>query len=90
VHDTGLSLAEVIKEIRQQSSQNPQQIRTATLYYKPGNSQVDFKPDYFLHETEQWLVFPHELDGLSQQELIEQKPGIAAIKDWLVDHQQQC
>lgn len=89
VHDTGLSLAEVIKEIGLQSSQSPREIRTATLYYKPGNSQVDFKPDYFLHETDRWLVFPHELYGLSQQELIEHKPGIAAIKDWLVDHQQQ-
>ena len=88
VHDTGLSLAEVIKEIHKQSSAVPQEIRVATLYYKPNNSKVDFVPDYFLHKTDQWLVFPHELDGLSQQELLVHKPGIDAIKNWLVSKQQ--
>lgn len=90
VHDTGLSLAEVIRQIRQQSAQQPQDIRCATLYYKPRHSRVDFKPDYYLHETGQWLVFPHELAGLSQQELIEQKPGIASVRDWLLSHHQKA
>ncbi len=88
VHDTGLSLAEVIKQIHQQSEHQPQEIRSATLYYKPTNSQVSFKPDYYLHETDKWLVFPHELAGLTPQELIEHKPGIASVKDWLLSHHQ--
>jgi hypothetical protein len=27
------------------------------------------KPDYFVHETERWLVFPHELSGLAPEEI---------------------
>jgi uncharacterized protein len=26
-------------------------------------------PDYFLHETAEWLVFPHELDALTPDEM---------------------
>ena len=35
-------------------------------------------PDYYLHETDQWLVFPHELSGLSAEEIARAKPEIAA------------
>jgi hypothetical protein len=31
-----------------------------------------------LHETDEWLVFPHELDGLTIDEIKENKP---AVKD---------
>ena len=85
VHDSGLSMQEVIKQINSKCERNtPHQIRTAVLYYKPSHNQVDFKPDYYLHESEQWLVFPHELDGLNKQELSEKKPGIENIKEWLL------
>lgn len=30
-------------------------------------------PDYFVHKTEDWLIFPHELDGLSDDEIIKNK-----------------
>jgi len=85
VFDSGLSLQEVIRQIKERCGKNtPQQIRTATLYYKPNNNEVGFEPDYYLHESDQWLVFPHELDGLTDEELHEHKPGIAAIKQWLL------
>ena len=52
------------------------ELRTATLYYKPGCSEVDMRPDFFLKTVapETWLVFPHELDGLSHEELAQKKP----------------
>jgi len=85
VFDSGLSLQEVIRQIKARCGENaPQQICTATLYYKPGNNEVDFEPDYYLYESDKWLVFPHELDGLTADELCEHKPGIAAIKQWLL------
>ena len=31
------------------------------------------EPDYYLHETDKWLVFPHELKGLSMDEILENK-----------------
>ena len=29
---------------------------------------------FYVHETEKWLVFPHELHGLSKQEIENSKP----------------
>ncbi len=33
-------------------------IKTAVLYYKPKISVIN--PDYYVHETEDWIVFPWE------------------------------
>ena len=34
------------------------------------------EPDYYIHETDHWLVFPHELHGLTRDEIIRNKLGI--------------
>ena len=34
------------------------------------------QPDYFIHETEKWLVLPHELEGLSLEEIKQNKPEL--------------
>ena len=48
-------------------------------------SQTGNRPDYFIHETDQWLVFPHELEGLTLEEIKANKPEmknlISNIKD---------
>jgi hypothetical protein len=36
-------------------------------------------PDFFLRETAEWLVFPHELDALTPEELEKHRPEIADI-----------
>lgn len=91
VHDTGLSIQEVIHQINRKCRKNaPREIRIATIYYKPDNSKVDFVPDYYVHETDKWLVFPHELDGLSRDEIINDKPEIDHVKETLlryINHQ---
>ena len=73
VFDTGLSAMAVIAELEKLCGKNCPQIRLATPYFKPSNNQTNKKPDYYLHETEQWLVFPHELVGLSKEEIIYNK-----------------
>ena len=40
-------------------------------------------PDYFVHETADWLVLPYELSGLSLQELRENRPELDDIVDRL-------
>ena len=40
---------------------------------------TDLKPDFFVHETEQWLIFPHEVDGLTIDEIRQHKPEAAII-----------
>lgn len=83
VYDTGLSLQQIINEILVECGENPPEIRLATPYFKPDNNRTDRVPDYYLHETNKWLVFPHELTGMSARELLAHKPGIDALREKL-------
>jgi len=55
------------------------EIRVATAYFNPRSNRTDRVPDYFIHKTDKWLVFPHELNGLSREEILQRKPGIESI-----------
>ena len=75
VFDSGRSVQAIIDAIKTLSRRNtPETIKTATVYYKPSMAKVDIVPDFYIHETDQWLVFPHEIDGLTEEELAESKP----------------
>ena len=88
VHDTGLSVRQVIAEIKNYCGDNTPHIRVATAYYKPNNNQVGTEPDYFVHQTDEWLVFPHELVGLSMEEILKNKPGMDVLRSRLAQHNQ--
>jgi len=74
VFDTGLSLDSVMRELNTFYKNSPPECRIATPYFKPTNNQTDRVPDFYLYETDKWLVFPHELMGLTDREIIEHKP----------------
>ena len=75
VFDSGHSLEAVIDELERRCRRNlPQKIRIATVYYKPERRQTELAPDYYVHETSQWLVFPHEIQGLTPEEILAHKP----------------
>jgi uncharacterized protein len=70
VFDSGRSIEALIKELRHTCRRNtPNVIRIATVYYKPARNVTDLKPDYYLEETDDWLVFPHEIIGCSAAEI---------------------
>lgn len=74
VFDSGRSLEAVLDELARRCRRNlPEQIRIATVYYKPSRNRSRLQPDYFVHETERWLVFPHELSGLTPEEIARHK-----------------
>lgn len=75
VFDTGLSVAQLLAELRGIYAAAAPDIRVAVPYYKPLNNQTRTTPDYYLHEASAWLVFPHELQGLEAAEL-RSKPGL--------------
>ena len=84
VYDTGLSIEAVVENLRKRARRNtPREIRIATAYYKPGSNRTNRVPDYYIHETDKWLVFPHELNGLTREELLGSKPGVESIIDKL-------
>ena len=56
----------------------------AVPYYKPSRRRSQRIPDYYLHETEQWLKYPHSLEGLAREEVASNRPELyAIIKDQL-------
>ena len=80
VFDSGRSVAAVLKELKEKSRRNlPDTIRVACPWYKPNKNQTTLVPDYFVHETDQWLVFPHEINGLTEEEIRFGKPDMADI-----------
>ena len=80
VFDTGRSIAAVIERLKVLLRRNfPTDVRVAVPYYKPSRNQTNRVPDYFLHETEQWLKFPHSLEGLTEQEVEKHRPELYAI-----------
>ena len=81
VHDTGLSIQQIINDIKTACKKNTPDIKVATPYFKPTKNKTDSKPDFYLHETDQWLVFPHELDGLSIDEIKKNKPALKDLID---------
>jgi len=82
VFDSGRSVDALIKAIRKQSRLNtPTEIRVACPWYKPLKNIVKFEPDYYLHESAEWLVFPHELSGLESAEIAEGKKDLVNILD---------
>jgi len=86
VFDSGRSIDALIKQLRLLTRLNmPRDIRIACPWYKPQNSKVSIKPDYYIHESDQWLVFPHELSGLTPDEIIAGKKDLSSIIDLLVE-----
>ena len=80
VFDTGKSIEAVIAHLRSKARLNtPEDIRIAVPYYKPTRNLTDRAPDYYLHETEQWLKFPHSLEGLTIDEMREHRPDLLEI-----------
>lgn len=76
VFDTGRTMKEVLDAIRTKARKNTPEIRIATVYYKPTRNQTDLIPDYYVCENENWLVFPHELAGLTRDEITTKNPNI--------------
>lgn len=68
VWDSGHTIVAVLNKL---ISTLPAQvdIRVACLYYKPARNHTYLEPAYYTHLATEWLVFPHELEGLTQEEI---------------------
>ena len=86
VFDTGLSVNAILKKLREKLRKNlPHDVRVATAYFKPGKNRTDYEPDFYAHKTDEWLVFPHEMDGLTRAEIAAHKPYLLPVMDSLAD-----
>jgi len=86
VYSTGSSVNAVIKQLAKKTRRNlPEDIRIATVWYRPTEKTLR-TPEYFVHETNEWLVLPYELSGFSIDELRENRPEMSALIDRLAPH----
>ncbi len=54
-------------------------LKIATVFYKEEKNTTDIVPDYYVHVTNDWIVFPHELMELSMDEVKEKDPFIHGL-----------
>ena len=82
VFSTGLSVQAVLQRLQSHLKRNmPQEVKVATPWYRPGFNKTDMTPDYYLHSTEDWLVFPYEMSGLSMDEIRQHKAFLVPLMD---------
>jgi len=78
VFDSGRSIQAILERLRKKTRRNmPDMIKIACPWYKPNRNITEIEPDFYVRETDSWLVFPHELNGLSLLEIEEHKPHLA-------------
>ena len=78
VFDSGRSIQAIFDRLQKKTRRNmPKTMKIACPWYKPARNITDFKPDYYVHETDKWLVFPHELKDLTLEEIAAGKPELA-------------
>lgn len=74
VFDSGSSIQAIIEKLRVKCRRNmPEEVKIATVYFKPERNKTDLIPDFYIHETDAWLVFPHEFNGLTPEEIKKHK-----------------
>ena len=65
IFDSGCTMKKVIELLGPAVAE----IRIATLYYKPKANTTEIPPDYYVRESDRWIVFPHELMDLTPSEI---------------------
>ena len=76
VFDTGKTAAAVKSRIDAAGVE----MRMACVYWKPNKNITNLKPDYFVKDVGlDWIVFPHEIEGLNKEEIVAKDPFLANL-----------
>ena len=76
VFDTGKTAAAVKARMDAVGAE----MRMACVYWKPQKNITDMKPDYFVKDVGlDWIVFPHEIEGLTKEEIAIKDPVLALL-----------
>ena len=82
VYSTGRNVNALINRLAAKTKRNmPHDVRIAVPFYRSSQNQTNRVPDFYLHDTDKWLVLPYELTGLSEQEIRENKAWMMPILD---------
>ena len=76
VFDTGKTALAIKERVEATGAE----FRIACVYWKPEKNITNIKPDYFVKDVgNEWIVFPHEIEGLSTLEENEKDPKLAKL-----------
>ena len=76
VFDTGKTAAAVKARLDAVGAE----MRMACVYWKPEKNITSLKPDYFVKDVGlDWIVFPHEIEGLTKEEIAVKDPVLADL-----------
>jgi len=74
VFDTGKTAAALTEKVASRGAE----ARFACVYFKPAKNRTALRPDWFVHEADtSWIVFPHEIEGLTPDEIAFKDPELA-------------
>lgn len=84
VYSTGRNVRAIVDRLRERNKRNmAKDLRIAAPYYRHAAGSADNPPDYFLQRSEDWLVLPYELTGISRAEMATHKAWIMPLLDEL-------
>lgn len=71
IFDRGKTCKAVVDAVTAAVGSENSIVKTAVLYFKPDNRVVEMEPDFYYKTfaSDDWIVLPHELEGLSPDEL---------------------
>ncbi len=75
INDTGKTLKRIQEEIVKNTNNTPE-IRIAVLYER-SDKEHKIGSDYVQEYVQNWIVFPHELEGLTKKEVGKLKPWMS-------------
>ena len=76
IFDTGKTAAAVKQRIDEIGAE----MRMACVYWKPEKNKTNLRPDYFVKDVGlDWIVFPHEIEGLTKEEIAVKDPFLAGL-----------
>jgi len=76
VFDTGKTAAAVKAKLESRGVE----MKMACVYWKPQKNTTTMKPDYFVKDVGlDWIVFPHEIEGLTKEEIAVKDPFLAEL-----------
>lgn len=76
VFDTGKTAAAVRERLEGIGAE----MRFACVYWKPLKNVTSLRPDYFVRDVgTEWIVFPHEIAGLTPAEIAVKDPLLASL-----------
>ena len=82
VFSSGSNTQAVINQLQARLKRNmPQDTKIAATWYKPKRNRGEHVPHFYINATDDWLVLPYELTGLTKEDIEAHKPGVKEILD---------